>query len=95
MGKLTNKELSYLDLKVIAKGLKRQSEGIIKVKIHALKKDIVKICNDEATIKNINTIHSATIDVDGVRFELIVDDKNNHYENTPNARVGSISNLMR
>lgn len=80
MGKLTNKNLSRLDLEIIAKGLKKQSDGIIKVKIHALKKDIVNICKDEATIKNINTIHSATIDVDGVRFELIVDDKNINYD---------------
>lgn len=83
MGKLTNKNLSYLDLEIIAKGLKKQSDGIIKVKIHAFKKDIVNICKDEATIKNINIIHSATIDVEGIRFELVVDDKHIHYETNP------------
>lgn len=95
MGKLTNKDLSYLDLEIIAKGLKRQSEGIIKVKIHALKKDIVNICKDEETIKNINIIHSATIDIEGIRFELVVDDKNVHYENTTNARYHSRNDILR
>lgn len=95
MGKLTNKNLSHLDLEIIAKGLKRQSDGIIKVKIHAFKKDIVNICKDKYTLKNINIIHSATIDIEGIRFELVVDDKHIHYENTNHACDHSRDDILR
>lgn len=76
MSKLTVKELTKYDLREIAVRLRKFSKEVIKVKVHASKKDILKICNDEPTHKHIDVINSASIDIDGVRFELVVSDKN-------------------
>lgn len=76
MGKLTNKDLTLYDLQEMAVRLRKYSKEIIRVKVVAMKRDILKICTDEATHKNIDIINSATIDVYGVRFELVVADKN-------------------
>lgn len=70
------REVCKADLVEIAARLRKYSDEIIRVKIHARKIDILKICKDEATHKSIDVIHSATIVVDGVKFELVVSDRN-------------------
>lgn len=75
MAKLKNKELSRFDLEEISVRLRKFSKEVIRVKVHASKADIMRICRDESTIKHIDVIHSATITINGVLFELIVSGK--------------------
>jgi hypothetical protein len=72
---MTKRKLVKADLVEIAARLRKFSKEVIRVKIRANRDEIIFICKDEPTNKNINIIHSATIDIDGVRFELVVDDK--------------------
>lgn len=66
------------DLEAIAWELKkeRSKDAIIKVQVNATANDILRICRDEPTHKHIDTIRSATIDIHGVRFELVKSKKN-------------------
>lgn len=67
-------EITRWDLVEIAASLRKFSEEVIRVKVKANRDSILRICRDEHTAKNIDVIHSATIDIDGVRFELIKTD---------------------
>lgn len=59
------------DLQEIAVRLRKFSKEVIQVKVNATKLDILRICRDEHTHKHIDVIHSAMIDIGGVRFELV------------------------
>lgn len=67
-----------ITLMEIARILKRNSKDIIKVKVSATKEEVLILCPDEQTQKSIDIINSATIDVGGIRFELVI---SNHGKN--------------
>lgn len=71
MSKGTPPEITHGDLIEMATRLRKFSEGLIKVQVRTRKIDILRICKDEATHKSIDVIHSASIDVKGIRFQLI------------------------
>lgn len=72
MGKLSNKELTLYDLREIATRMRKFEPDIKKIVVHASKMDVLKICRDEQTHKHIDVIRSASIDIDNIRFELIL-----------------------
>lgn len=71
MNKGTPPEITNADLFEMATRLRKFSEGLIKVQVRTRKQDILRICKDEPTHKNIDFINSASIYVKGIRFELI------------------------
>ena len=64
-------EISLWDLQEMATRLRKFSKEVIRVRVKARKQDILRICKDEHTHKHIDVIRSATIDINGVRFELV------------------------
>lgn len=64
-------EITIGDLKEMSVRLRKFSKEVIRVKVKATKQDIMKICRDHPTHQHIDVINSATIDINGVRFELV------------------------
>lgn len=72
MPKLTIPDLSLHDLEKIAKTHKCEKNFVNKIQVVTTKERVLNICRDEPTRKNIDIIRSASIKVDGIWFELLI-----------------------
>lgn len=66
------RDLSTKDLEKIASFHSKEREFVNRIQLKTTKERILRICKDEPTRKNIDIIHSASIKIDGVWFELII-----------------------
>ena len=72
MPKLTIPDLNIHDLEKIAKTHKSEKNFVNKIQIYTTRERVLNICRDEPTLKNIDIIRSASIKVDGIWFELMI-----------------------
>lgn len=65
------RDLSTKDLEEISSFHSKEKKFVDRIQLKTTKERILHICKDEPTHKNIDIIHSASININGVWFELI------------------------